>query len=102
MAKLRKIEVFEETADLFEARARERGVSVAELLADDEQVWPAWAEEMRAKGEGPWSPENLAEDARRWEDYQRTGEAVPLEEIEAWAKSLGTAHELPRPKARKL
>ena len=103
MARLRKIEVFEETADLLEARAREQGVNVSDVVADLVQdEWPPWLEKMRAEGRGPWSPESLAEDQARWEEYQRTGEGVPLEDIEAWTESLGTANPLPFPKPRKL
>ena len=56
--KLRKIEVDPETADLLEARATARGMSVAEFLADlacNGEALPADLAELRAKGEGPWS-----------------------------------------------
>lgn len=104
MANLRKIDVFDETADLLEARAAARGQSVPDLVADlvvEEEVLDRF-EKLRTEGKGPWSPEILAEDARRWEEFQRTGEGVPFEEVEAWANGLGTAHELPFPKPRKL
>jgi hypothetical protein len=66
--KVRKIEVDAETAELLEARAAALGISVSPLLAElagNEPVLPPDLAQLRAKGEGPWSPESLAEDARR-------------------------------------
>ncbi len=103
MTKLRKIEVAEETAELLEARAQERGQSVSQLLSDvAADIWPEWLEKMRAEGRGPWSPEALAEDAADWDEYQRTGIGVPWEEVKVWMESWGKANELPPPKPRKL
>ena len=103
--KVRTIEVEAKTADLLEARAAARGLSVSDLLADlaggDEALSPNM-EAMRAGGTGPWAPEVLAEDARRLAQFERTREAVPWREIENWMKSWGTANELPPPKPRKL
>jgi len=103
--KTRNIEVDLATAEALEARAAERGTSVAELLADligaGGKV-PDQLEDMRKKGRGPWSPQALAEDARRYEAYERTGEGVPWNEVEAWVRSWGTENELPKPKPRKL
>jgi hypothetical protein len=103
--KVRKIEVDAETADLLEARVAARGMSVAELLADiacNDEVLPADLGEMRGRGEGPWSPEVLEEDARRLAEFERTRMGVPWEEIRAWMESWGTRSELPTPKPRKL
>lgn len=44
----------------------------------------------------------LAEDARRLEEFERTRECVPWNEVRAWMQSWGTDHELPPPKVRKL
>ncbi len=105
MAKTRKIEVDEQTATLLEARAQVRGLSVSDLVADlayiDEGLPPSLVE-MREEGRGPWSPEILAEDARRLAEYRRTGEGIPLEAVEAWVRSWGTANELPPPKPVKI
>ncbi|HEY4944212.1 MAG TPA: hypothetical protein VII56_22485 [Rhizomicrobium sp.] len=105
MAKLRNIEVDEHTADVLEARAQARGMSVSDLVADlagsDDEL-PPRLKKMEDEGRGPWSPEILAEDAQRLAEYRRTGEGVPLEDVEAWAASLGTANELPAPKPRKM
>ena len=111
MAKSRKIEVDEHTADVLEARAQANGISVADLvadladLADLAEVGDAhssWLDKMREEGRGPWAPEILAEDARRLEEFKRTRLAIPGEDVEAWAASLGTANELPPPKPRKM
>lgn len=55
-----------------------------------------------ANGEGPWSPESLAEDARRLAEFERTRMGVPWEEVRAWMQTWGTPDELPVPKPRKL
>lgn len=77
---VRTIEVDEKTADLLEARASARGLSVSALLADlidASDVLPSELEFMRRWGEGSWSPEALAEDARRLAEFERTREGVP-------------------------
>jgi hypothetical protein len=105
MAKSRKIEVDEHTADVLEARAQANGISVADLvagLADIGDVPSSWLDKLREEGRGPWAPEILAEDARRLEEFERTRLGIPGEEVEAWAASLGTANELPPPKPRKM
>jgi hypothetical protein len=103
--KTRKIEVDAETADLLEARATGLGISVAALLAEiagAENVLPADLVRMREKGEGPWSPESLAEDARRLAEFERSRVGAPWDEVKAWIQSWGKPHELPAPKLRKL
>jgi predicted transcriptional regulator len=103
--KMRKIEVGAETADLLEARAAGRGISVSDLLADiagNEQALPADLAEMRANGEGPWSRKVLAEDERRLAEFERTRMGVPWENVKAWVESWGTSKELPMPQPRKV
>jgi len=103
--KIRTIEVDAKTAELLEARASARGISVSELLADlanNEEALPADLAAMRAAGEGPWSAAVLEEDARRLAEFERTREGVPWDEIKAWMLSWGTSNELPPPKPRKL
>jgi hypothetical protein len=100
-----KIEVDARTAELLEARAAARGLSVADLLADlaaTDNPLPPRLEAMRENGEGPWSPEMLAEDARHLAEFNRTRMGVPWDEVKAWMQSWGTSNELPAPKPRKL
>ena len=100
-----KIEVDARTADLLEARAAARGMSIGDVLADlagGENLLPPALEAMRRAGEGPWSPEILAEDARRLAEFHSTREAVPWDDVKAWMLSWGTSQELPAPKPRKL
>lgn len=102
--KLRKIEVDAETADLLEARAAALGMSVSALLAEiagNESVLPANLGRMLAKGEGPWSAEALAEDARRLAEFEQSRIGVAWDEVKAWMGSWGKPNELPRPKPRK-
>jgi hypothetical protein len=101
--KRRKIEVDARTADVLEARAAARGQTISELLADlvSDETSPD-LEAMLSAGRGPWSPEVLAEDARRFADFQRSHEGASWEEVKAWMQSWGTPNELPPPKPRKL
>ena len=62
----------------------------------------ASASELRAKGEGPWSPETLEEDERRLAEFDRTRMGVLWDEVEAWMQSWGKPNELPIPKPRKV
>jgi predicted transcriptional regulator len=104
-ARARTIKLDSDTADRLEAWARERGLTVAELLAElasgQSAPLPEW-DSMRNAGRGPWAPEVMAEDARRLASYERTGEGVPWEEVESRIHSWGTTKELPPPKPRKL
>ncbi len=104
-AKVRTIELDSETAGRLEAWAEERGLSIAQLLAEltsAEQSLPRDWEAMRKSGRGPWAPEVLAEDARRLAGSELSCEGVPWDEVRAWMQSWGTPEELPPPKPRKL
>jgi hypothetical protein len=73
--------------------AAERGQDVATVLADavallDSVVDPA----------GP----DIVEDRRRLDEYLKSPEAVPLNDVKAWVASWDTAEELPRPSPRKV
>src|SRR5262249_27480004 len=103
--KFRSIEVDADTADLLESRAKARGMSVAEFLADlacNEEALPADLARMRAEGDGPWSPAVLEDDARRLAEFERTREGLPWPEVRAWMESWGTPNEQPAPKPRRL
>jgi hypothetical protein len=79
--KRRTIDVDAATAEMLEARALERGLSVSELLAELVEV----------AGDLPSvRPEEIAELERRWAEYQRTGEAYDHDEVEAWLRTVGT------------
>jgi hypothetical protein len=103
--KLRPIEVDARTADLLEARAKARGLSIAELLADiacNEESLPADLAQARRNGEGPWSAQSLEEDARRLAEFERTRIGLPWHEVRAWIENWGTPNEVPAPKPRRL
>jgi hypothetical protein len=45
---------------------------------------------------------DVAEDRRRYDNFQRTRSAVLLDEMKAWVASWGSANELPRPQSREV
>lgn len=45
---------------------------------------------------------DIEEDLRRLREFERTGEAVPLEDAKAWVDSWGTEKELPPPRPKKV
>jgi hypothetical protein len=103
--KIRNIQVDAETADRLEARATALGLTLSEFLAGiagNEKARFGELGEMRPKGEGPWSPEILAEDARRLAEFEHTRMGVPWDEIKAWMETWGTPAELSPPVPRKL
>lgn len=79
-----------EAKETLDEIARSTGRAEAELIAD------AIAEYIEVQR---WQIEGIKEAIRK---ADAGGPFVPHEEIEAWAKSLGTGSELPRPKARRL
>jgi hypothetical protein len=101
-AKLRSIEVDEMTAQVLEARAVQRGVSVAEVVAELARGFLHDLSTMQAAGRGPWVPDVLAEDGRRLAGFEQDRQGVPGDEIDAWLRSWGTVNELSPPKPRKL
>jgi hypothetical protein len=44
---------------------------------------------------------DIGEDRRRYDEFERTRLAVPLDDVKAWVASWGSADELPRPQLRK-
>jgi predicted transcriptional regulator len=79
--KLRTIEIDEVTADVLEARAAARGVSigdvVAELVAFDDGAMSADTEE-------------IAELDRRWAAVEAGDATVPHSEVARWLETWGT------------
>jgi predicted transcriptional regulator len=73
--------------------ASERGKDVATVLAEAVALLDSVIDLS-----GP----DLAEDRDRYEEFKRTGLAVPIDDVKAWAASWGSANELPRPQPRKI
>jgi len=103
--KTRIIEVEAKAADVLEAMAAARGLSLSELISDlafMQEVLPSDIARLQQLGDGPWSAEALARDGERLAEFQRTRAGVPWDEVKAWMQSWGTPQELPPPKSRKL
>tara|TARA_R110000744_G_scaffold36034_3_gene83227 strand:+ start:111253 stop:111570 length:318 start_codon:yes stop_codon:yes gene_type:complete len=103
-AKFRSIEIDVATADLLEARAAAREMTVAELLADlaaNEAGLPTELAAQRALGTGAWAPEVLEEDQRRLAGFRENRLGVPWDEARAWLEGWGKVDEGPPP-VRKL
>ena len=79
--KVRNIEVDAETADLLEARAAARGLSVAELLAEI------------ANERGPVAADavDIAELDRRWAKVASGEATVPHDDVVRWLGTWGTS-----------
>jgi hypothetical protein len=45
---------------------------------------------------------DVGQDRRRYEEFQQSRHAVPLEDVKAWVASWNSAVELPRPPLRKV
>jgi predicted transcriptional regulator len=89
----RTFELDPETDARLQAIAAARGQDIAAVVADAVALLDAVV-----PVEGP----EIEEDIRRIREFERTGEAIPLDEVKAWVESWGTANELPRPKPRKI
>ncbi len=89
----RTLELDENTDARLNALAAEKGQDAAEIVADAVILL-----DSIVNVEGP----DVAEDLRRLREFERTGEAVPFDEVKAWVESWGTSNELSRPRPRKL
>jgi predicted transcriptional regulator len=89
----RTIDIDETTDSRLSEIAAERGQDVAAVLAEAVALLDSVVDIA-----GP----DVAEDRRRLDDFNKTGLAVPLDEVKAWVASWGSANELPRPAPRKL
>jgi len=78
--KTESIEVDEATADALRVRAAERGVSVAQFLADI----------AVESGLVTVDPEDIAELDRRWAAIEGGEATVPHEEVVKWLETWGT------------
>jgi predicted transcriptional regulator len=75
------------------ALAAEKGKDAAAVVADAVVLLDSIVDV-----EGP----DIEEDLRRLREFERTGEAVPSQDVKAWVESWGTANELPPPPPRKV
>jgi predicted transcriptional regulator len=89
----RTLEIDADTDARLREMATERGQEVAAVLAEAVALLDSVVDI-----EGP----DVAEDRRRYDEFKRTGLAVPFDEVKAWIASWGSADELPRPKPRKV
>jgi len=89
----RTLEIDADTDARLREMASERGKDVATVLAEAVALLDSVIDLS-----GP----DLAEDRERYEDFKRTGLAVPLDDVKAWVASWGSTNELPRPLPRKI
>jgi predicted transcriptional regulator len=89
----RTLDLDPDTNARLDALAAEKGRDAAAIVADAVVLLDSIVDI-----EGP----DVEEDLRRLAEFERTGEAVPSDDVKAWVESWGTPHELPRPKPRKV
>lgn len=89
----RTLEIDTDTDARLREIASERGKDVATVLAEAVALLDSVIDVS-----GP----DFAEDRSRYEDFARTGLAVPLDEVKTWVASWDSADELPRPQPRKV
>lgn len=89
----RTLELDPETDARLSALAAEKGQDAAAIVADAVVLLDSVMDI-----EGP----DVAEDVRRLREFERTGVAVPSQDVDAWVESWGTSKELPRPEPRKV
>jgi predicted transcriptional regulator len=89
----RTLEIDAETDARLREMAKERGQDVAAVLAEAVALLDSVVDLA-----GP----DVSEDRRRYDDFQRTRLAVPLDDVKAWVSSWGSENELPRPQPRKV
>jgi len=87
----RTLELDPETEARVDALAKRRGQKPADVVAAAVELLDTVDGEL-----------DVEEDLRRLREFERTGMAVPLDEVKAWIESWGTANELAAPKPRKM
>ena len=75
------------------ALAAEKGLDAAAVVADAVVLLDSIVDI-----DGP----DIEEDVRRLREFERTGMAVPSEDVDAWVESWGTTNEHPQPQPRKV
>jgi predicted transcriptional regulator len=89
----RTLEIDADTDVRLREMAAERGQEVGAVLAEAVALLDSVVDLA-----GP----DIGEDRRRYDEFQRTRLAVPLDDVKAWVASWGSADELPRPHPRKV
>lgn len=89
----RTFDLDQDTDARINALASEKGQDAAAVVADALVLLDSIVDI-----EGP----DIEEDLRRLAEFERTGEAIPWEDVRAWVESWGTANELPMPQPRKV
>jgi predicted transcriptional regulator len=89
----RTLEIDADTDTRLRKIATERGKDVASVLAEAVALLDSVVDVS-----GP----DIAEDRDRYDEFNRTGLAIPLDDVKAWTASWGSAEELPRPEPRKV
>ncbi|MET4325202.1 MULTISPECIES: hypothetical protein [unclassified Bradyrhizobium] len=89
----RTLEIDADTDARLREIASERGKDIATVLAEAVALLDSVIDV---------SSPDLAEDRSRYDDFKRTGLAVPLDDVKAWVASWDSADELPRPQPRKV
>jgi predicted transcriptional regulator len=89
----RTFDLDEETDAKLNALAAKKGQDAAAIVADAVGLLDSIVDV-----EGP----DVEEDLRRLREFERSGEAVPLEDMKAWVESWGGPDELARPTLRKV
>ncbi len=89
----RTLEIDAETDARLREMAKERGQDVAAVLAEAVALLDSVVDLA-----GP----DVSEDRRRYDEFQLTGAAAPLNEVKRWVESWGSANELPRPQPRRI
>ena len=89
----RTLDLDPDTDARLNALAAEKGKDAAAVVADAVVLLDSIVDI-----EGP----DIEEDLRRWREFERTGEAVPSQDVKAWVGSWGTANKLPPPAPRKV
>lgn len=89
----RTLEIDADTDARLRELAAERGQDVTAVLAEAVALLDSVVDIA-----GP----DIDEDRRRLEEFERSREGIPLNEVKAWVDSWGTDHELPRPVPRRI
>ncbi|MGE0828493.1 MAG: hypothetical protein AB7O04_03980 [Hyphomonadaceae bacterium] len=79
-----------------------RTAAAARGLTPEEYVRQQLAYDMALGNDSALLSEGAEEDLAAIEEFERTGEAIPAEEVFAWLQSLHTENPLPRPKPHKI